>query len=608
MKRQLLATALLATFSTGRAARTFSSPQELTTSEYDFVVVGGGTAGLVVAARLSEHPNVTVLVVEAGGEDRDYPDAEIPFLAAELQNTGADWNYTTTPQPGYNNRSIHFERGHVLGGSSTVNYMAYNRASDDVYDRWANITGDAGWSWSALEPYYLKNSRLVAPADGRNYSAEVIKSAHGNGPVEVSVPGDPHPVDHKFIGASKELGGRFSFNQDLNAGDFVGLSWSLGAIASWKRSSAATAYLHPLLDECENNITQCRPNLDVLINTQVTQLLASGHENGCPRLTTAMLGSSSSSERMNLTARKEVILSAGVIGTPKVLMQSGVGPASVLEAVNVSTLVDSPSVGKNLTDHPLNALYFNVSTNTTVDPLYRSTTAMEQAVQSWNDTHRGPLTDTAANTIAMLRLPQNASIFSTISDPAAGPLSSNEELLFAEGFVPLSNIPLPSSGNYITILSIVTSPTSRGSVTLNSSDPFAPPVIDPNYLASEFDQYTAVQAIRDTFTILSAPSFEKYVNEPYGPLAGLTTDAELLEYVRQHGVTINHAVGTAKMSARDADWGVVDPDLTVKGVKGLRIVDASVFPEIPECHTMAPVYILAERAADIIKQAHGIEC
>jgi choline dehydrogenase-like flavoprotein len=605
MKTQLFTTALLAVLSLGRSARILSSPEELATTEYDFVVVGGGTAGLVVAARLSEYPNVTVLIVEAGGDDRNYPDARVPFLAAELQNTGADWNYTTTPQPGYNNRSINFERGHVLGGSSTVNYMAYNRASDDVYDRWANITGDAGWSWSSLEPYYYRNSRLVAPADGRKYSCEVIASAHGHGPVEVSVPGDPHPVDHRFIGASKELGARFSFNQDLNAGNFVGLSWSQGAIGRGERSSAATAYLHPLLNACQNTTAGSRTNLDVLLNTQVTKLLRNGNGSDCLRLTTAELGQSANSSRINVTARKEIILSAGVIGTPKILMQSGIGPAPILKALNMSTVVDLPSVGRNLTDHPLNALYFTVDANTTVDPLFQQAAAMEQALQEWNDTRRGPYTDTAANTIAMLRLPQNASILSSTPDPAAGPLSSNEELLFAEGFVPLSNIPLPSSGNFITILSIVTSPTSRGSVTLNSTDPFSPPVIDPNYLATDFDQHTAVQAMRDAFTILSARSFDGYVGAPYGPLAGLSTDEELLGYVRQHGVTINHGVGTAKMSPKDATWGVVDPDLKVKGVEGVRVVDASVFPEIPECHTMAPVYILAEKAADIIRKTYG---
>ncbi|KAF3037871.1 hypothetical protein E8E11_003796 [Didymella keratinophila] len=211
---------------------------------------------------------------------------------------------------------------------------------------------------------------------------------------------------------------------------------------------------------------------------------------------------------------------------------------------------------------------------------------MEQALQDWNDTRRGPYK--AANTIAMLRLPQNASILSS-THPAAGPLSSIEELLFAEGFVPFYNIPQPSSGNYITILSIVTSPTSRGSVIINSTDPFSPPVIDPNYLVKEFDQYTAVQAMRDAFTILSTQAFQNYVGAPYRSLTGLVTDEELLE------------------SPKHVAWGVVDPDLRVKGVEGLRIVDASVFPEIPECHTMTPMYILAEKAADVIRKTYGFD-
>lgn len=604
---RLTSAVLLASTWTADAVRLLSSLDLLTTTEYDFVIVGGGTAGLVLASRLSEDFQTTVLVIEAGGNDRDYPDAEVPFLAANLEFTGADWNYTTTPQSGYNNRSINFERGHVLGGSSTVNYMAYNRASNDVYDRWANITNDAGWRWSALEQYYLENSRLVAPADGRNYTEEVLESAHGNGPVEVSVPGNPYLLDHKVIDTSKELGGRYMFNQDLNAGNFVGISWSQSAIAGWKRSSAATAYLHPLIDDCHAHSSLCRKNLDILTHTQVTRLLASNSTN-CLDFDTMEIAQSTTSKPMRVTARNEIILSAGVIGTPKILMQSGIGPSSTLEALNITAIVDLPSVGQNLTDHPLNALYFSVTANTTVDPILQNRSIMQKALETWNSTHRGPLTNSASNIIGMLRLPANASILSSIDDPAAGPLSSNEELLFAEGFVPLSNIPLPSSGNYITVLSIVTSPTSRGAVTLNSSDPFTPPVIDPRYLTTEFDEYTAVQAIRDAFAILAAPAFEGYIASPYGPLVNvsLTSDEELLAYVRQHGVTINHGVGTAKMSAYGADWGVVNPDLKVKGVSGVRVVDASVFPEIPECHTMAPVYIIAERAADIIKEAHGL--
>ena len=363
--------------------------------------------------------------------------------------------------------------------------------------------------------------------------------------------------------------------------------------------------MYPLLDACQNITADHRANLDVHLNTQVTNLQSSGDETGCPRLTPVDLGQSTSSTRINVTACKEVILSAGVIGTPKILMQSGVGPAPPLEAPNISTVVDLPSVGK--LDRPsLDCSSLTVDANTTVDPLFQREAAMEQALQDWNDTRRGPYTDTAANTIAMLHLPQNTCILSFTPDPAAGPLSGNEQLLFAEGFVPLSNIPLPSSGNYITILSIATSPTSRGSVTIKSTDPFSPPVIDPNYLAIEFDQYTAVQAMRDVFTILFTQAFQNYVSAPYGSLAGLVTDEELLEYVRHHGVAINHGVGTAKMSPKDAAWGVVDPDLRVKGVEGLRIVDASVFPEIPECNTMALVYILAEKAADITRKTYGL--
>jgi choline dehydrogenase-like flavoprotein len=528
--------------------------------------------GSVIANRLSADPNATVLLIEAGGNQHDFFDSRVPFLAPELQMTAADWNYTTAPQIGYNNRSIPFTRGHVLGGSSSVNYMAYNRASNDTYDRWAEITGDDAWSWEKLEPYYFRNSHLVPPAGYPSYSTDVIPSAHGYGPVDVSVPDNPYPLDYHVINASLDMGGRFEYNRDLNAGDFVGFSWAQLAVANGERDSAATAYLDPLL-----NGTVKGRRLDVLLNTQVTRLVQSGVESGVPAFRTVEMVASSSNSTICVTARKEVILSGGVVGTPQILLQSGIGPAAELSALGIPNIVDLPSVGKNLTDHPLNALYFTVKQNTTLDPILQNSTIMEQAIARWNATRDGPLADTASNTYAFMRLPENATIFSKVPDPAAGPLSSNTELLFAEGFQPVTQVPMPKSGNYLTVLTVVVSPTSRGSITLSSTDPLAHPVINPNYLTSDFDKYAAVQAMRDTFTVFENEAFDGYIGEPYGPLTNATTDAQLLAYQQEYGVTIWHGVGTAKMSARGADWGVVDPDLKVKGTRGLRVADASVF-------------------------------
>jgi choline dehydrogenase-like flavoprotein len=453
--------------------------------------------------------------------------------------------------------------------------MAYSRASNDTYDRWAKITGDDAWSWKELEPYYRRNSHLVAPSDGRNYSQDVIASAHGDGPVDISVAANPYPLDYNVINASMDLGGRFAYNRDLSAGDFVGFSWSQVAISSkGERDSAATAYLDPLFDEAAGT-----RGLDILLHIQVTRLVQSGEESGVPVFRKAEVTTSSNST-LCVTARREIILSAGVVGTPQILLQSGIGSAEELSALNIPVVVDLHSVGKNLTDHPLYPMYFTVKQNTSTDPIMQDPTIMQQALAQWNATHDGPLANTATNAYAFMRLPKNSTLLAQGRDPAAGPLSSNTELLFGQGFAPVTNIATPKSGNYLTVLTIVTSPTSRGSITLNSSDPLAHPVIDPNYCSTEFDQQAMVQAMKDVSTVLGNEVFDGYIGAPYGPLANATTDPQLLASVKAHGVTIWHGAGTAKMSARAAAWGVVDPDLKVKGTRGLRVADASIFVSV----------------------------
>lgn len=519
-----------------------------------------------------------MLLVEAGGSHKDHFTSQIPLLPASLVSTAADWNLTTVPQPGLNDRVIEYTRGHGLGGSSLINYMGYNRGSNDTYDRWAAMTGDQGWSSERLDPYFRKSCRLVPPADGRDYSNEALVSAHGHGPVQVSVGGYPSPLDHRVIKASKDLGGRYAFSQDINTGNGVGIAWGQFTVGDGKRDSAATAYLDPLLEACQKiDNSNCRSNLDILINTHATKLLQTGESSGFPRFGKILVKRSADDTPIKVIARKEIVLSAGVLGSPKLLMQSGIGPSKSLVSLNIPVIVDLPSMGQNLTDHVVNALYWTIKEKTTVDPILQDHDIAGEGMKQWIETHRGPFASTVVNTLAFMRLPEDAPILEDMQNPAAGPKSGNTEILFAEGFLPITNIPLPASGNYITLIPSVVSPTSRGSLSLNSADPFDPPIIDPKYMSTEFDQYSMVQAMKDAINFVKNKHFNGYIDAAYGPLAGLNTDAELLEYAKAHSDIFYHGTGTAKMSPAGADWGVVDPDLTVKGTRGLRVVDASVF-------------------------------
>ncbi|KAK7687997.1 hypothetical protein QCA50_008367 [Cerrena zonata] len=582
------------------AVSILASLDDLTKSEFDFVVVGGGTAGLVVATRLSENPHVRVLVAEAGGSNEGVLNSIIPFFAVELVGSSNDWNFTSVPQAGLLNRTLPIARGHLLGGSSSINRMDYTRGSDDLYDHWANLTGDHGWSWSSLKKYYFKNSRLVPPADGHDTTGQVDPSAHGYGPVEVSLGGFPAGVvDDRVVNASKLLGGRFAYNRDLNAGDFVGVGYLQSSVGHGRRSSAAVAYLDPLVS------SRSRPNLSVLVNTVVTKLYHSVSLNGIPEFKTVELGQVNSGSRLNVTATKEIILSAGVIGTPHILMLSGIGPKDTLASLGIEPLVDNPSVGQNLTDQPQMLHRYLLNITQSPDDVLRNATLMEEAFDQWNTTKQGLFVSPSGSTNGYLRLPENSTIWSKFEDPSSGPRSAHIELIWTNGFGPLG-APVPATGHFLTINTVVVSPISRGHLTLASSDPFAKPVINPNYLTSDFDVFTMIQAIKDMKTFVSADPWKDIIIGPVGQLSTATTDEQLALYARNGSISINHSIGTARMSPFSAKWGVVDPDLAVKGARGLSVVDASVFPSIPECHMQAPTYIVAERAVDLIKARNGL--
>ncbi|KAF9254618.1 alcohol oxidase [Marasmius fiardii PR-910] len=566
-------------------SKLFNSISELQNKNYDFVIVGGGTAGSVLANRLSEDSKTKVLVVEAGVDNANVQDIIVPFLGPGAFGSSVDWNFTSSPQPGMFNRTFELPRGHVLGGSSSINFMLWNRGSDDVWDNFARLSGDPGWAWKSVEKYNLKVSRLTPPQDGHNTTGEVIPSAHGNGLVQTSLAGFPSELDPLVSGTAKDIG---QYNQDQNAGNMIGFGFVQNSIGNGARSSAATAYLVPALG---------RPNLDVVINTRATKVFASKTVHGGePTIDTVEVASSETAPRVQVTASKEVILSGGVFGTPQLLLLSGIGPKADLNKLKIPVVLDSPDVGKHLADHPLLPVYYEVNSNSTFDPVLRSDTLIPPLLEQWENNRTGLLVvPVGGSTVAFLKNPPG---FMSGVDPSSGPRSGNVELLFCNGFEPLGPTPFPPTGRFMTVLTAVVSPTSRGSVTLNSSNPFDNPILDPQLYTTDFDINTMVQAIKTADSFVHRPRWTGYIK---GPLFQFSNDQERANYARNNSITVNHPVGTARMGPGGVSGGVVDSSLRVKGVKGLRVVDASVYPQIPENHPQAVAYILAERASDLIK-------
>ncbi|OBZ67630.1 Pyranose dehydrogenase, partial [Grifola frondosa] len=570
-------------------AKLYTDPENLPQTQYDFVIVGAGTAGNVIATRLTEDPRFSVLVNRSGVQTdyknhiqkHDDPIDEFLFSSPTLTpDTEITWNFTTAPQTGLNGRIIQYPRGRVLGGSSTVNYEVWTRGSQDDYDRFAQVSGDNGWSWNNMLPYMKK----VTPGKMQYfYNWKVDPSAHGtNGPVQISLGSSPSEIAPRIINTTTELPGNFPFNLDMNSGNPLGAGWSQSSVDSFgRRSSSATAYLEPIID---------RTNLDVLIQTQVTNCWDTGIQDGadCPvsnwsytRLTTLSEG-----PRFIVNATKEVILSAGSIGTPQILQLSGIGDADML--VSITALVNLTDVGRNLIDHPILSNHWLVnSTSTTVETINRNATLAEELLQQWNATGTGQFSDTGVDQIATREhLPESNRSFcwSNFGDIEIVPITAILLYSLQDGFSD-SVLSAPSTGFFLTLATVVVSPASRefrnmtniddnyphtrlntagGTVSLASNNPFDSPIIDPGLLTDPLDLSTMITAVKTAFTLLTAPTWDDYVIAPYGDLGNATTDAELEAYARNFTSTIWHPVGTARMAANSTNEGVVDASLKVK--------------------------------------------
>ncbi|KAJ7862868.1 aryl-alcohol-oxidase from pleurotus Eryingii [Mycena leptocephala] len=518
-----------------------------------------GTAGNVVANRLTEDADVRVLVLEAGGSDKDAYNSHVPLYGRRLQGSQYDWNFTTTPQAALNERAIPYPRGFIIGGSSSINLMVYTRGPSEDWDRMARVTGDSGWTWGNIQPYIRKNERFVPPADHHNITGQFDPEVHSfNGVNSVSLSGWQYSSDPRALEAIAQSNGEFPFNEDMNSGFQLGFGWTQTTVGDGTRSSSATSYLGAKYIK--------RNNLYVLLHARVLRLKRTNTKSAIDNL--AFRGLEFTQNAGNTThalqATKEIILSAGSIGTPTILMLSGIGDPTELNAV---------------------------------DDILRNATFAKPF-------EHGPLSSGQGRILGWFRFNLSSPVFGGVPDPAAGPNSAHYEMII--GVSPA--LPPPPTGHYLGLTLAVVAPTSTGSLTLNSSNPLDSPLINPNVLGTDFDFTAMREAFFASKRFLSAAAWDGYVLSPTVNV----TDDNLDDFIRNNTVTPNgHCAlddeSFSRMSARGADYGVVDPDLKVKGLDGLRIVDASVLPFIPSAHTQVPTYIIAERASDLIKQDYHLK-
>ena len=520
---------------------------------YDYIIVGGGPAGCVLANRLSEDAAVKVLLLEAGGSDWN-PLFHMPAGFARMTKGVASWGWETVPQKHLKNRVLRYTQAKVIGGGSSINAQIYTRGNAADYDLWAGEDGCTGWDYRHVLPYFKRAE------DNQRFNDDF--HSYG-GPLGVSMPSAPLPICDAYIRAGQELG--IPYNPDFNGREQAGVGFYQLTQRNRRRSSASLAYLATIRD---------RKNLTVRMNAPVRSI---DLEKTLVTGVTLMNGEV-------LRANREVIVSSGAIGSPKLLLQSGIGPADHLKKAGVAVKHDLPGVGENLQDH----LDLFVIAECTGDHTYDGVAKLHRTLGA------------GLQYILLRSGPVASSLFETGGFWYADPDARSPDIQFHLGLgsgIEAGVEKLKNAG--VTLNSAYLHPRSRGTVRLASSDPAAAPLIDPNYWSDPHDRKMSLEGLKIAREIMQQDALKPFVMAERLPGAKVVSEDDLFDYACANAKTDHHPVGTCKMGT-DA-MAVVDLDLKVRGLEGLRVCDSSIMPRVPSCNTNAPTIMIGEKGADIIR-------
>jgi choline dehydrogenase len=521
------------------------------TAEYDYIIVGAGSAGCVLAARLTEDARIRVLLLEAGGPAR-LREIAIPAAFSRLFKTAVDWSYATEPEPQLHNRTLYWPRGKVLGGSSAINAMIYVRGNALDFDDWEHI-GNPGWAYSTVLPYFKKSE---------NYERGASQFHGAGGPLWVSEPRYVNPLTRAFVAGAQEQG--IPANPDFNAAVQDGVGLYQVTQKNGRRHSSADAYLQPAMQ---------RPNLTVITHAHASRVILERQ-----RATGVAYIRHGAAHQARAT--REVLLCGGAVNSPQLLLLSGIGAADELHRAGISPLHNLPGVGKNLQDHPM----------VSVGYLCKQPVSLRDAPSLANFlrymlTHRGPLASNVAEAGLFHRTRSNRRV-------------PDLQLLFGPAYYRNHGFDTHPEHCFGFGPTLIT-PESRGEIVLRSNDPLAAPAIRANYFCASHDLRVIVEGVKLSRAIAHSNAFALYRGDELHPGPRAHSDADLEEFIRAEAQTLYHPAGTCKMG-NDA-MAVVDAQLRVRGIASLRVVDASIMPRVTAGNTNAPTIMIAEKAADLIR-------